>query len=393
MASMLTVFIILEITSLIIARKTIQNFIKTIIQNFTLKNAKSNKKVKQQKSKNINKKRKRRKKKKNKTFSKKVKVHNNAPVKKQNKKTRHIKYENEDIIIQKSEIKNLQSKEKITNKNFINNINIINNKNEITIYKDSNIKLANKKECYNIKTESIIKYDEIKFQNLNDQELNTLEYEYAIKYDKRTYLQYYWSLLKKKQLILFTFWPTNDYNVMTIKIALFLLSFALYFTINAFFFSDDTMHKIYKDKGNYNLFYQIPQIIISSVVSVVINMILKKLALSENNILAIKSVNNYQKAVEKSKKIEFCIVIKFIVFLILGLIFMLFFFYFISCFCAVYVNTQMILIKNTLLSFILSMIYPFGLNLLPGLIRIPSLRDKNKGKKCLFKISNIIAII
>ena len=122
-------------------------------------------------------------------------------------------------------------------------------------------------------------------------------------------------------------------------------------------------------------------------------MILKRLALSENNILGIKNVNNYEKAVEKSKKIQLCILIKFIVFFILGLIFMLFFFYFISCFCAVYLNTQIILIKNILLSFILSMVYPFGLNLFPGLIRIPSLKEKNRGKKFLFKISNIIAII
>ena len=53
---------------------------------------------------------------------------------------------------------------------------------------------------------------------------------FKVKEDKRTYFQYYWSLLKKKQLILFTFWPANDYNLLTIKISLFLLSFGLYFS-------------------------------------------------------------------------------------------------------------------------------------------------------------------
>ena len=62
------------------------------------------------------------------------------------------------------------------------------------------------------------------YSNLNDEEINTLEYELAIIYDKRTYLQYYWSLLKKKQLILFTFIPTNDYNLFSLKLSLFLLS-------------------------------------------------------------------------------------------------------------------------------------------------------------------------
>ena len=74
------------------------------------------------------------------------------------------------------------------------------------------------------------------YKNLNDQELNNLEYKLAISLDKRSYFQFYWSLLKKKQLILFTFLPNNDYNLVSIKICLFLLSFSLYFTINGFFF-------------------------------------------------------------------------------------------------------------------------------------------------------------
>ena len=72
---------------------------------------------------------------------------------------------------------------------------------------------------------------------------------------------------------------------------------------------------------------------------------------------------------------------------------MLFFWYFISCFCAVYKNTQMILISDTFVSFALSMIYPFGLNLLPGIFRIPALKAIKKDKKCLYKISNLVALI
>ena len=39
------------------------------------------------------------------------------------------------------------------------------------------------------------------------------------------------------------------------------------------------------------------------------------------------------------------------------------------------------------------MIYPFGLNLLPGLFRIPALKAPHKDKKCLYKASNLIAVI
>jgi hypothetical protein len=126
------------------------------------------------------------------------------------------------------------------------------------------------------------------YENLNDYELNTLTYEIALIKDKRTYFQYYWSLLKKKQLILFTILPANDYNLISLKIALFLSSFSLYFTINAFFFSDETMHKIHIGNGAFNLLYQIPQIFLSSIISSIVNMVLKLLSLSEKNILNLK---------------------------------------------------------------------------------------------------------
>ena len=153
------------------------------------------------------------------------------------------------------------------------------------------------------------------------------------------------------------------------------------------------MHKIHEDNGAFNIIYQIPQILYSSIVSAIINMILKMLSLSEKNILLIKQEKDINLAIKKSKSIEKCITIKFIIFFILSISFLIFFWYFISCFCAVYTNTQIILIKDTLVSFGLSMLYPFGLNLLPGFFRMPALRAKNKDRKCLYKISGLGALI
>ena len=153
------------------------------------------------------------------------------------------------------------------------------------------------------------------------------------------------------------------------------------------------MHKVYEDKGKFDLFYHVPQILYSTLISALINIILKMLSLSEKDIISIKEQNDIVKAREKARKIELYIKIKFILFLILAMLFMIFFWYFISCFCAVYKNTQKILIKDTLISFGLSMIYPFGLNLLPGFFRIPALRAAKKDKETLFKFSLILALI
>ena len=257
-----------------------------------------------------------------------------------------------------------------------NKIKTMNKDNKIQVYKNPQMFLNNSK-----------------INDLNDEELNNLEYEKAIQVDKRTYFQYYYSLLKKKQLILFAFYPANDYNLITVKVSLLLLSFSLYFAINGFFFSDETMNKINEDKGVYNILFQIPQIIYSTLISAVINMILKKLSLSEQQIISLKEEKNFLKAEKKSQNIKTCLGVKLAIFFTLSFIFMIFFWYFISCFCAVYRNTQMILIKDTLISFSLSMLYPFGLNLLPGMFRIPALRAVKKDKKCLYKISRIIALI
>ena len=226
---------------------------------------------------------------------------------------------------------------------------------------------------------------------LNDQELNSLEYNIAIEIDKRTYFQYYISLIKKKQLLLFTFYPNKDFNIIILKICLLLVSLSLDFTMNGFFFNDDTMHKIYKDKSKYNIIYQIPIILYSTLICAALNILLKQLSLSENDILLVSEEEGYLNAIRKSVIIVKYLKNKFIVFHLLSIIILFLCWYFISCFCAVYINTQIILINDSVISIALSMIYPFGLNLLPGLFRIPSLRDKNK--KCMYQLSKIIALI
>ena len=166
---------------------------------------------------------------------------------------------------------------------------------------------------------------------------------------------------------------------------------SLDFTMNGFFFNDDTMHKIYKDKSKYNIIYQIPIILYSTLICAALNILLKQLSLSENDILLVSEEEGYLNAIRKSVIIVKYLKNKFIVFHLLSIIILFLCWYFISCFCAVYINTQIILINDSVISIALSMIYPFGLNLLPGLFRIPSLRDKNK--KCMYQLSKIIALI
>ena len=194
-------------------------------------------------------------------------------------------------------------------------------------------------------------------------------------------------------MFLFVFMSSKDYNLLSIKIGLLIFSFCLYFTVNAFFFTDKTMHKIYEDKGVFNFLYQLPQILYSTLISSVINIIIKYFALSEKSIINLKTIKNKLKAFEKSVELNRNLMIKFNLFYYISLLFLIFFWYYISTFCAVYKNTQIIFIKNTLSSFTLTLVYPFLLNLFPGIFRMSALKPKKKDKECVYKFANIIALI
>ena len=199
----------------------------------------------------------------------------------------------------------------------------------------------------------------------NDYKINSLEYIDALKYDKRTLFQYYFSLLKTKILVLFSFYPNDDYNSQIIKIFLFFFSFDLYYTVNALFFTEQTIHDIYKNSGKFDFIYHLPQILFSSIISSIVNALIKFFSLIQKNILEIKDEkdpNNYK---FKLPKIINCIKIKLFFFFILSFIFLIFFWYYLSCFCAVYRNTQLYLIDDTLLSFVISLLYPLILYIFP----------------------------
>ena len=232
-------------------------------------------------------------------------------------------------------------------------------------------------------------YEKI-YLNYNDYELNSMSYEEALIKDKRSYFQYYFSLLKTKHLLIFTFYTSSDYNSKIIKIILFFFFFALYYTVNALFFTDSTMHQIYIEQGRFNFIYQIPQIIYSTIISEVIHIIVKYLSLSEKNIIEIKKEK--KNINEKGEKILKKLIIKFVLFFIISYLFLIFFWYYLSCFCTVYRNTQIHLIKDTLISFGSSLIYPLAINLLPGIFRIISLKSPKKDAKCFFFISTILQL-
>ena len=297
----------------------------------------------------------------------------------------------------------ISSTRKINPNTVVHKINNNNSKNE---YKEKiNIKNVIKRKSLNLKNDkvkinqmkerishilkTIPKSERSKF--FIDNELNNLEYKYAIDIDFRSFFQYYWSLLKQTHPIIFTFIAKNDYNLYLLKIGLFSILFALNLFINALFFSDDSMHKLYINYGKFDFLYNIPQTLYSALISGLLSFLFEKLSLSEDTLLKFKEIDIEKDDIfiRKEKEIK-CLIIRSIIFFIFGVILLLFFWYYLSCFCAVYYNTQIPLIKDTFISLTLSLIYPFPLTLIPTFIRIPSLKRKST---CLYRISRILTFI
>ena len=251
--------------------------------------------------------------------------------------------------------------------------------------------LIRKKKSNIKKTKNLPKIKkENKIMKFKDEEINTLPYNLAIIYDKRNYCEYYASLLKTQHNLICAFFNNDDYNSQIIKIDLFFIGFAIEYTVNGLFFNDDTMHKIYESKGEFDLDNQIPIIIYSTLISTIFNYPLNFLALSNEVILNFKQIRIKTNIKKKAKKLMNILAIKFIIYFIISFLFLGFFWYYISMFGVIYKNTQIHLLKDTLMSFGLSLLIPFGIYLFPGFFRIPALSNIKKKRKCLYNFSKFL---
>ena len=293
-------------------------------------------------------------------------------------------------------IKNNIVRKNDKNKKNINNLSIENDK--IYIFNNSenktfgNLKRANSKS---IEDKNNNFREEIKI--LDDFELNDLDYLEAKNIDKRSFISIYWSILRREHRIIFTFFINNDYNLFLIKIMRFLFLICTDMAMNVIFFTDESMHKIYLNYGKYDFFQQIPQSIYSLIISQIIEVFISFLSLTDKHYYQIKNIDINNSEQYEKKYLVFqvlrCIKFKLLGFFVFTFLFFGFYWYLIACFCQVYNNTQIIFIKDFLVSYIAGLIYPFILYLFPPLLRIISLRAfKNINLAYIYKLSDIIPI-
>ena len=223
--------------------------------------------------------------------------------------------------------------------------------------------------------------------NLTDIEKDSLPYEQAKEIDDRTFAGYYWSLLKYRQLIIFTFFSYNDYNFFFIKAISFFLLLSLNLAYNIIFFFDKIINEIYDDKGKYSMKLQILNIFICSLIFSFSIILVRFIITSHRKYIKLKQYEDYDEAKKESYSIHKRLVIRYIIFIVVAGILMLGIWYFVTGFCAIFHYTQNHMFLNAFFSFLFSMIYSFAYLLLPAMFRYLGL---NKNKKCCYCFSQYI---
>ena len=148
------------------------------------------------------------------------------------------------------------------------------------------------------------------------------------------------------------------------------------------------MHKIYANKGTLDFKTQFLIAIYSFLISYILNKPLTILGLSSDSIINFKQNLIRNNVKNRGKKLYFCLKLKFMFYFIVSFIILLFCWYYVTIFGVIYKNTQYHLLKDTLISFGISFIYPFIIYILPVIFRIPSLEKNNR--KCLYNFSKIL---
>ena len=317
----------------------------------------------------------------NEESKKKLSKYRNKKTKNKNKE-RNTKAQNEIVIFDKNnEIKRSDSK------SYLDKNGLIPFHNKETIIKDTNNKPKENKN-----QNELIEGNEEQNQEkkLDDFELNELSYQEAIEKDKRNFFQIYFSLIKREHRIVFSFFYFYDYNLIYVKLSRFIFLFATDMALNVFFFSDASMHKIYINYGKYDFLQQIPQIIYSTIVSQLIEVFLCFLSLTDKHIYQIKHLEKNFQNIKIINAIFKCIKIKLIVYFVFTFIFFGIYWYIVAAFCAVYENTQKAFIKDSLMSYLLSLIYPFILYLIPSSLRLTAIKCIKVKLEWVYKLSEII---
>mgnify|MGYP006873012459 CR=1 FL=1 len=300
----------------------------------------------------------------------------NAPpkkkVKKKNKKKRY-KRKKKNIFIDEDYSKGLnQNSDKAESKllsPFWNSKKLLKKKKILTLFKnktDANSQnlLRAKTLCGNMDIEEYLKPD-----------LDDLEYDDAIKFDKRTFCQFFGERLLEKQITMNTFYHKENLRPMSIKIILLLLNIDLYFLINGFFYNEEYLSEIFNSNKEETFFSYITRsfnnFVYATLVGEIIGIIIDCIFIEEGKVKRI-FLRERENPVQLRYEISITttsIKKRYTIFILLCFFISIISWYYVSCFNNIYPGIKIEWIKSSITIIIIMQILSILIVLLETIIR------------------------
>ena len=285
-----------------------------------------------------------------------------------------------------------KNKEKVSDFNLSkkNNVIIIEEEiNEIISLKEKIIKMLNKGQLNDYYNCLIHLFPQDNYDKyLIEDEINNLDYDEYRKIEKRNYLEIVWSIFKTNYDFSSTFliFENKDYKIYTVKIITYINTLLLSLDLNISFYNDDTMRKIYIDSSdNNNLVNRLPILLLTNSISLIPSILFELIFSSyQDYFIELKSNMNNDTTdnINNIKNYYKKLLIRIISCCIFSFIFDVISWYYISCFFAVYLDTQKAIFLDFLREFLLSIISILLLSLIYSLIKKSIIKNESKNKIC-----------
>ena len=217
----------------------------------------------------------------------------------------------------------------------------------------------------------------------SNHKLDIYNYDEAILYEQRTYFRIFFIYLISKDNLLNLIFFNPPLILRPLRICLFIFNYACDLALNALFYLSDNISDKYHYTGANRLFFSLinnmTKALVSTIVGFILLFLFQSLSDSSNTIVKIfRTQDNLLKKDKKYKvndetkikisndlkKILKCLKIKIICFSVFELLFILFFFYYVTAFCQVYKNTQVSWLLDSLSSYIISFFIALALSLI-----------------------------
>ena len=175
----------------------------------------------------------------------------------------------------------------------INEPNVINSENKLLQKKEEknekdNLKKGNKNEKKPMYSDKLKEDYDIEMDEYLKTDVDDMEFEDALKYDKRGFCEYFCENFKNEQIIMDTFFNQESLKPMTIKIIIFFLNVILYFVINGLFYSEEYVSDLFNSDEEEHFFSFFPRsitrFIYTTIVGEIIGVIVDFVAFDENKV-------------------------------------------------------------------------------------------------------------